>query len=63
MENFTQGILNAYLDHFLFTFLGFGSLTEAYKKKVQKFKKMYGNKFINYKKLLKLHPLNNIHTT
>ena len=39
MENFTQGILNAHLDHFLFNFLGFGSLAEAYKKKSKNSKK------------------------
>ena len=57
MENFTQGILNAYLDHFLFNFFGLWISYRGLKKKVQKFKKMYGNKDVNYKKLLNLHPL------
>ena len=39
MGNFTQGILNAHLYHFLFNFLDFGSLTEAYKKKSKNSKK------------------------
>ena len=40
MENFTQGILNAHLDHFLFNFFGLWiSFIEATKKKSKNSKK------------------------
>ena len=39
MENFTQGILNAYLDHFLFNFFGLWISYRGLQKKSKNSKK------------------------